>query len=124
MFTSDAETLRFSSVSISTMSLIPTVLLGRPATPDPFWDATLRSLAEENEMISQNSAAGGNWRYGIHGPFDPVTGAHEGDGSGIPEIVWPGPPSPGLEPTPMDYVLMEGWGEPNGDRLLYMTGDE
>ncbi|QRV83521.1 hypothetical protein RhiJN_11537 [Ceratobasidium sp. AG-Ba] len=26
------------------------------------------------------------------------------------EIGWPAPPSPGLEPTPFDMVLMKGWG--------------
>ncbi|QRW13199.1 hypothetical protein RhiLY_12198 [Ceratobasidium sp. AG-Ba] len=26
------------------------------------------------------------------------------------EIGWPAPPSPGLEPTPFDRVLMKGWG--------------
>ena len=94
------------------MSLIPNLTLGRPPTPEPFPDYAICFLR--------------NWRYGIGGPFpyDPVTRAHIGSSDYIPELVWPGPPSPGLEPTPLDQAFVDSWGEPNGDRLLYMSGDE
>ncbi|KAF8601856.1 hypothetical protein BDV93DRAFT_509706 [Ceratobasidium sp. AG-I] len=63
--------------------------------------------AEQRANIAETTPAGGNWRHGIHGHFHPINGEHEGNGQGIPEIIWPGPPSPGLEPTPMDHVIME-----------------
>ncbi|KAF8594098.1 hypothetical protein BDV93DRAFT_565795 [Ceratobasidium sp. AG-I] len=106
------------------MSLIPAVTLARPPTPDPFWDVAIRFLGGDDSSLPQNNGSGGDGYYNIYGPFNPITGQHDGDGHGIPEIVWPGPPSPGFGPTPMDHVLISGWGQPNGDRLLYMTGDE
>lgn len=95
------------------MSTNPTLTLGRSPTPDPFPDYAIRFLR--------------NNLFGMFGPFpyNEETRAHSEHGyEDIPELVWPGPPSPGLEPTPFDQVLMDSWGEPNGDRLLYMSGDE
>lgn len=106
------------------MPLIPSVLNERPPTPDPFWDEAIRFLTREREENNYTPPPEGH-PPGVWGPFDPWTGEHlMPGGPGIPELVWPGPPSPGCEDTPMDWVLMEGWGQPNDDRLLYMTGDE
>lgn len=96
------------------MSLIPTEQSTRPSTPDPFWDVTTRFLYEENARFAENM---GNWDHGIHAPFHPTTYAHLRDSWTVPEITWPGPPSPGLEHTPFDTVLRLGWGGHEEDHM-------
>lgn len=97
------------------MSSAPQQPIRRPATPNSFLDEAVRFL--DRRFEDEHSA-------GIWGPFDPWTGAHLFGPDGIPEIVWPGPPSPGLSPTPMDEIMMWGWGQADEDQLLYSTGDE
>lgn len=108
---------RSPSTTLYNMSTNASATSSRASTPDPFWDVTTRFLYEENARFAENLPAGGDWRFGIHAPFNPTTYAHERDSWTVPEITWPGPPSPGLQHTPFDNVLMFGWGAPEGDDL-------
>lgn len=100
------------------MSTSPQQAPQRPATPFTFWDEAVRRF---QQRFHDEEIPSGGW-----GSFEPWTGQHlVSNPQDIPEIVRPGPPSPGLSPTPMDEVLLAAeWGQANQDRMLYMSGDE
>ncbi|KAG9080322.1 hypothetical protein FRC06_006786 [Ceratobasidium sp. 370] len=95
----------------------------RTPTPEPILDWMMK---EYHEQLMERGSWSASPRPREWPRHDPWTGAYFGDERCNLEFAPPAPPSPGLEPTNFDRLLMagNGWSQPNGDRYLYTTGDE
>ncbi|QRV75601.1 hypothetical protein RhiJN_03616 [Ceratobasidium sp. AG-Ba] len=89
----------------------------RPDTPtgSTFWDVAERLLSglrwERRRVQGDNHIFRRQMAPEVQQPRPlPVEAPEPTQDDPHFEIGWPAPPSPGLEPTPLDMVLMKGWG--------------
>ncbi|KAG9091641.1 hypothetical protein FRC07_011812 [Ceratobasidium sp. 392] len=90
-------------------------------TPEPWWDYAVReygNIQKEAQEIDRETQRNVHPSRRGQVPEEPGTPPNLGRGYSV-ELGWPRPPSPGLPILPLDLALMNGYGEPDGDRLLY-----